>query len=46
MFSQLQSFIDVIRFHADRCTPLRLRSGGVKDFLDQSLQCELSDTTA
>jgi FAD/FMN-containing dehydrogenase len=38
--------IDAVRLAAARATPLRIRGGGTKDFLGQSLQGEVLDTTA
>jgi glycolate oxidase FAD binding subunit len=42
----LQSLIDAVRLAAARATPLRIRGGGTKDVLGQSLQGEVLDTTA
>ena len=42
----LQSLIDAVRLAATRATPLRIRGGGTKDVLGQSLQGEVLDTTA
>ena len=42
----LQSLIDAVHLAAARATPLRIRGGGTKDVLGQSLQGEVLDTTA
>ena len=42
----LQSLIDAVRLAAARAEPLRIRGGGTKDVLGQSLQGEVLDTTA
>ena len=42
----LQSLIDAVHLAAARATPLRIRGGGTKDVLGQSLQGEVLDTSA
>ena len=46
MQDTLDHFTDRIRHAAQTAQPLRLRGGGTKDFLGQSLQGEVLDTTA
>ena len=42
----LRTLIDTVREAAARATPLRIRGGGTKDFLGQSLQGEVLPTAA